>query len=216
VIPLPEVEEVHAGLEFPGGLRPPALNWPGCVIGRVQRPDLGALEYLATTADKAGLVLIGYSGGWLALSPRDPAAFLAVLAERRAEGVDEPVEPESAYPELPQWPLWRDRLALGLILAGALAVFALLVYLVLVYPQLPAEMALRFDPGGRPLRFGPPAGLFTLVLIGAGAWAVNTTLGILLHRRQADRAAAYLLLTATLGVQVMIWVAAIGLLTAGT
>ena len=217
VIPLTDVEETHAGAEFPGDLRPPRLNWPGCIIGRIQQPELGAVEFLATTADKAQLVLLGYSGGWLALSPPDPAAFLAALAKEREDpaAAAELTAPQSTYPDLPQWALWRDRLALALIVGAGLAWLALAAYLSLVLPQLPAQIALRFDAAGRPLAFGPPADLLTLVVIGAAARGANTLLGIWLHRRAADRVAAYLLWGGGSVVQALVWIAALSLLTAG-
>jgi hypothetical protein len=44
---------------------------------------------------------------------------------------------------------------------------------------------------------------------------VNTLGGAWLHRLETERQAAYLLLGATLFVQALVWVATIGLLTAG-
>jgi hypothetical protein len=158
------------------------------------------------------LVLLGYPGGWLAISPENPSAFLATLAELKTEEV---VEAESRSAQWLEWALWRDRLALGLIAAGGLALFALIAYLLIVYPQLPRVMALRFDGQGLPERFGPPGGLFLLPGIGALAWVFNTLGGAFLHRREAERPAAYLLFGATLFIQALLWVALIGLLTAG-
>jgi hypothetical protein len=215
IIPLDQIEEVHAATEFEGDLTPRGLQWPGGLMSRVAHPTLGALEFLATTPDKAGLVLVGYPGGWLALSPHDPAAFVAAFAERRAEGVETAPEPESRRWALPEWSVWHDRLALGLIALGGAALFALAAYLILIFPQLPAQMALRFDAQGLPSRFGPPAGLFILPVIGLVAWLLNTLGGVWLHRRAAERPAAYLLFGAALLVQALVWVAALGLLTAG-
>jgi hypothetical protein len=216
VIPLAEVDEAHLATEFAGDLRPPVLNWPGCVTGRIQHPTLGAVEFLATTDEKGRLVLVGYSGGWLALSPADPQAFLAGLAERGPARIDEaPVEAASEYPELSEWALWHDRLGLALIALGGLALLALFGYFIYIFPQLPPEIALRFNAQGQPVRFGPPIGIFTLTVIGAVAWGLNTAIGVALHRRQSERTAAYLLFGATLVVQALTWVAAINLLTAG-
>ncbi len=227
VIPLADIEEARLAAEFPGALIPPPLNWPGCYIGQVQQPELGALEFLTTRRDKAGLVLIGYADGWLALSPPAPAAFLAALTgQPAAAGPVEPQQPAPAPlpapalpapapPALTEWAVWRDRWAVALLAGGGAALLALAGYLLLIFPQLPAQIALRFDPNGQPLRFGPPAGLFTLVSIGAVAWGVNAVLGILVHRRAADRPAAYLLFGAAVVVQGLLWVAALGLLTAG-
>ena len=71
-------------------------------------------------------------------------------------------------------------------------------------------------PGqGQPDRFGPPTGLLILPAIAGLTWAVNTLGGAWLHRLETERQAAYLLLGATLFVQALVWVATIGLLTAG-
>jgi hypothetical protein len=111
--------------------------------------------------------------------------------------------------------LLRDRLALGLMGAGAAGALLLLGYLALISAQLPAQIALHFDAGGVPDRFGPPAGLLILPAIAGFTWLVNTLGGLWLHRTTNERAAAYVLLAATLFVQALVWVATLSLLTAG-
>lgn len=255
-IPLTDIEDRHLGAEFAGELRPRGPNWPGLVISRLSHPTLGQVQFLATTADKTGLVLLGYSDGWLALSPRAPAAFLQALLERQAAlpapvaaGVEaEPVAappallveaaaPASAAPPAAQpiatppppvsaasfasllnlraWPLWSDRLALGLIAAGALVVLALALYLLLIIPQLPAQIALRFDAQRQPVEFGAPQRLWLLAALAALAWLLNTLLGALFHRRAGDRVLAYVLFGATLFMAALAWGATLGLLTIG-
>jgi len=111
--------------------------------------------------------------------------------------------------------LWRDRLALALVGLGALSALLLTGYLISVYPQLPPQIALRFSASGQPDRFGAPTGLFILPVIAGLAWVLNTLWGVWLHQRDDERAGAYLLFGATVFVQALVWVAAIGLLTAG-
>ena len=111
--------------------------------------------------------------------------------------------------------LLHDRLALSLMGAGAAGALLLLGYLALISPQLPAQIALHFDARGLPDRFGPPAGLLILPAIAGLTWLVNTLGGLWLHRNPRERAAAYLLLAATLFVQALVWVATLSLLTAG-
>jgi hypothetical protein len=262
-IPLPDIEDRHLGAEFEGELRPGGLSWPGLVSSRIDHPTLGKVQFLATTADKAGLVLLGYSDGWLALSPREPAAFLDALRKRQAAlpasaiaGVAEAALPDAPPDLLPEeeaptivatpvaeapeiiepvavaapepspppfaalldwraWPLWRDRLALALIGAGALIVLALTVYLLVIVPQLPPQIALRFDAQRQPVQFGASEGLWLPAALAALAWLLNTLLGVLFHRREADRALAYLLFGATLFMAALAWGAILGLLTIG-
>ncbi len=251
-IPLADIEDRHLGAEFEGELRPRGPNWPGLIVSRIDHPTLGAVQFLATTADKAGLVLLGYSDGWLALSPPDPPAFLEALRERQAAlpgptqlaaespgaplaappkvtaAVMQPLETEPTTGATPAsvrlsltdldprfWPLWRDWLALGLIAAAGLATLALTVYLLIIIPQLPAQIALRFDAQRQPVQFGPPEGLWLLTALAAAVWLVNTLLGALFHRRAEDRPLAYVLFGATLFMAALAWGALLGLLTAG-
>lgn len=215
VIPLEQLEDIHLASEFEGELRPRGLNWPGCIVSRIDHPQLGAVEFLATSAEKAGLVMLGYPGGWLAISPPDPAGFVSALQTQQAEPVDARAEAQSRWPALPGWALWQDRLALGLAVLGGLGLLALAGYLMAVIPNLPSEIALRFNAQGRPLEFGPPNHLLILPALGAAAWLLNTFLGALLYRRAADRLLTYLLLATTIVVSGLAWAAALGLLTAG-
>ena len=213
VIPMERIGEVRAGAEVEPPLRPQGIAWPGCVVGQANVPDLGDVEFLSA-ADQPGLALVHYPGGWLAISPGDPQVFLKSFAELRAEGVEEHIEPESARPGAEQWALWRDWMALGLIALGGASVLALVGYLLAIFPQLPPEIALHFNAQSQPDRFGPPTGLFLLPVIAGIAWTLNTLGGLWLHRRETERAGAYLLFSATVFVQALVWVAAIGLLTA--
>src|SRR5262249_47030815 len=188
------------------------LTWPGSVFGTGTVAGVGEVEFLAA-ADKPGLVLLRHEQAWLAISPASPKAFLIALEAARAEGPEESVEPESVIPALQMAPLLHDRLALGLMAAGALGAALLLGYLAFISPQLPAQIALHSNAGGQPDRFGPPAGLLILPAIAGLTWLVNTLGGVWLHRNSRERATAYLLLGATLFVQALVWVATVSLLT---
>jgi hypothetical protein len=216
VLPMALLDEVRSGAELDvPALRPRALTWPGLLVGTNHVQGLGEVEFLAA-AGGPGLVLLRHAQNWLAISPENPQAFLAALESCRAEGPAEPVEPVSVLPAVQRWDLFGDRLALALIGLGALSVLLLVGYLALVAGQLPPQIALHFDGRGQPDRFGPPTGLLILPLIAALTWVANTAAGLWLHRRPGERAAAYLLLGATLFVQALVWVATVGLLTAGS
>jgi hypothetical protein len=215
VLPMRLLDEVRAGADVPADLRPRGLTWPGNLFGTGVVDGLGEVEFLAA-AEKPGLVLLRHAEAWLAISPADPQAFLSALASARAEGTQEEVEPESIIPVLQRSVLLHDRLALALMAAGVAGAVLLLGYLALISPQLPAQIALHFDAQGLPDRFGPSAGLLILPAIAGLTWLVNTLGSLWLHRNSRERAAAYLLLAATLFVQALVWVATLSLLTAGS
>jgi hypothetical protein len=214
VLPMGLLDEVRAGSEVEGVARPRGIVWPGNMVGTGSVEGVGEVEFLAA-AEKPGLVLLRHAEAWLAISPSNPEAFLAALQDFRAAGPEGEVAPESVLPAMMRWDLLRDRLALGLIAAGAVSALLLVGYLAAIAGQLPPQIALHFDGQGQPDRFGPPTGLLILPTIAGLTWAVNTLGGAWLHRRETERGAAYLLLGATLFVQALVWVATIGLLTAG-
>jgi Domain of unknown function (DUF1648)/Bacterial PH domain len=214
VLPMGLLDEVRAGADVTGEVRPHGPTWPGNVFGTGSVAGLGEVEFLAA-AEKPGLVLLRHAEAWLAISPANPQAFLAALESARAVGPDESVEPESVIPAVQSAALLHDHLALGLMAAGAAGAVLLLGYLAVISPQLPTQIALHFDAQGLPDRFGAPAGLLILPAIAGLTWLVNSLAGAWLHRRSEERAAAYLLLAATLFVQALVWVATVSLLTAG-
>jgi hypothetical protein len=206
VLPMPLLDEVRAGADVEApALRPRGLAWPGCAVGTATVAGIGEVEFLAATG-KPGLVLLRHAESWLAISPDGPPAFLEALRKFQAEGPAEAIEPESVLPAVQRWGMLEDRLALALIGLGGLSVLLLVGYLAAVAGQLPAEIALHFDGQGQPDRYGPPTGLLILPAIAGLTWLVNTLGGVWLHRRSAERAAAYLLLGGTLLVQALVWV----------
>ena len=213
VIPMGKISAARPARDVPGPLRPRALAWPGYAVGRAEHPQLGAIEFLATST--ADLVLLATPSGWLALSPADPVAFLDAFTAFHAQGPTEAVEPESIRRGLWHGPLWQDRLALTLLALSGLSLLALVGYLTLVYPQLPPQIALHFDARGAPNRFGPPEGLFLLPTLGGLVWLINSFGGAWLYRRPSARPGAYLLFSVGALVQALVWQAAMGLLTAG-
>lgn len=212
VIPLRDIEEAHPAPLFTGDLSARGLNWPGCVVSRFEHPQLGLVEFLAASAEKRDLVLIGYQGGWLALSPGDVTGFLNALSGRR---LAEARAGASTVPARVGRSLLGDRVALGLVLGAVVILGGLILYLFSIWPQLPPVLALRFNADGTPERFGPPAGLFILPVIGAVALVLNTLYGAILHSRAADRQAAYVMLSSSIAIQGLVWVAAFFVLFAG-
>ena len=58
--------------------------------------------------------------------------------------------------------------------------------------------------------------MMILPIIAGLTWLVNTFGGAWLYRAARERPAAYVLFAATIFVQVLVWIATVGLLTAGS
>jgi len=82
---------------------------------------------------------------------------------------------------------------------------ALVVYLVLRFDALPDPLPLHFDASGLADRIEAKTGIFGLPLIGFIVLVLNSILGISVQRR--ERAAAILLITGALFVQILLWFA---------
>ena len=83
-------------------------------------------------------------------------------------------------------------------------------YTCLRFPELAPRVALHFDALGAPDRFGPRLQVFLLPLIGLMALGANVVIGVPMYLR--DRVGAYLLWGGALVVQVLAWIAALGIL----
>ncbi len=67
-IPLTDIEWVRPASDLTHPLSLPALRLPGAVLGTRRHPDLGAVEFIASSA--RNLILIGTSRHIFAISPR--------------------------------------------------------------------------------------------------------------------------------------------------
>ncbi len=103
--------------------------------------------------------------------------------------------------------LWHDHALQFLLGVTCLINLALIGYLVVRYDTLPDPLPLHFDAAGWPDRIEAKNSILALPGIGFVVLAANTVLGILSHRR--ERAATILLAAGALSVQVLLWLAAI-------
>lgn len=222
VIPLREIKEALRGKEIETDLRPAGIWWPGCLVGRAKHDRLGQIEFMATMPQDAQLYLVSEAGA-LAVSPGALDQFVAAFEERWQEtqgmvdaGAAGESQRQSIRPWFVAWEVWRDRWAWALLAASAIGVAALFAYVLLRLPSLPVTMPLHFEAGGQgtPDRIGAPRGLLLLPLIGLLTLLVNSVLGGALHvrRERGQRAAAYMLWGTALFVQMLVWIAALGLI----
>lgn len=206
IIPIGSIERIQRG-GF-AGVQGRWWEWPNPYLTEGAAGGLGPIHSLATRPAAEQVVLFTDQAAY-ALSPRAPDEFITALQARHKLGPARLLKPERRWPSPWQWDIWRDRLALVLLGLAALLNLVLFGYLCFRYPQLPADLPLHFDAQGQVDRYGSPASLFVLPLIGLGALVINGLWGGALYRRH--RAGAYLLWGGALVVQFLVAVALINL-----
>jgi hypothetical protein len=213
VIPMGQVQLVFTGEEVEGSIRFIGGQWPGHCVGFGEVPIPGeeptpALFY--ATVPPRQQIYVATPGLVYGISPAQRGDFLESLLKRMEMGPTQVVEQSSSRPGFLSWSIWRDRLALGLLGVGILAVVALIGLLASMYPTLPLLIPLHFDATGIPDRFGPRVQVFITPLIGLLTLLFNGVLGGFAYRR--ERMISYLLWGGAVLVQVLVWTAVIGIL----
>jgi hypothetical protein len=212
-VPLGEVtlvftgEEVEERIQFRGG------GWPGHYVGYGQVPVPGSAPTPAlfyATVPPQQQVYIVTPGLTYGISPAEHEAFLESFQERLKMGATQAVEQASKRPGFLGWEIWRDRLALMLLGSGALALLVLVGWLSFRFPSLKPLVPLHFDAGGVADRYGSRIQVFITPFIGFLVLAFNGFLGGLAYRR--ERMLSYLLWGGAVLVQLLVWIATLGLL----
>jgi hypothetical protein len=211
IIPMASIRKVMHGSEIVGQIRHfQGGRWPGHWVGQAEAKNVGPILFYAAGGLDQQLVIVT-PGLAYAITPADLTGFVEAFDQRQKMGPTQNIEQVSIRPELYDWPLWTDRLALGLVGLALIACLLLFGYTSLRFPGLALRVALHYDAMGAPDRFGPRLQVFTLPLIGLMALGANVVAGALMYLR--DRVGAYLLWGGAFVVQILAWVAALGILS---
>ncbi len=105
--------------------------------------------------------------------------------------------------------LLHDHVLQALLVLALFVNLALFVYLFVRLPSLTDSLPMHFDASGLPDVIDDKSGILKLPAIGLLAFAVNAVIGLWVHGR--ERAAAILLATGALFVQVLMWLEAINI-----
>jgi len=204
-VPAERIQAVLPFSEVGGRMQPGAARrpwWLGGEMGRARLAD-GRGVYLRTSLPLAQSLAILTGQSVYVVSPRQPESFVETWQTRR------PLGPTQHWPEQERrtWilglPVWRDRVAWGLV-AGALgAALALNGYLAFIYDQLPSVLSLHFDVLGQPDRIGARAELLRLPALAASLLVLDFALGFAVYRR--ERVAAYLVWGGGIILQLLAW-----------
>lgn len=215
VIPYDRVDGIFAGQRLGQAMRVRGLNWPGFHIGVGRTRAMGFVRYCVTTGDLTEIALIVTPDVTFAVSPADGAGFRRELIRRVEESTpelvttspdksSEPVHPTAALRDVSLLAL--NFAALGLLVCTGL-------YIWLHWDTARETLVLQATPDVGRVECGQPAALvcgtradvFRLPGMGAAILIANLGIGLAVYAR--ERAAARLLWSASVVVQVLVLIA---------
>jgi hypothetical protein len=215
------IDSIFAGHRLGQAMRVRGLNWPGFHAGVGRTRTMGFIRYFVTTGDLDQIVLIVTPDVTVAISPADLPGFRRALIER-LEAAEEASLGEASVataatatttePVVPSSPL-RD-LMLPAALLSAIGVLALTAVLIFVrWPGVPDPLPMQFRWEGTELQvaaYGQREDIFRLPGIGAAILIANLGIGLSIYAR--ERAAARMLWSISVIVQILVLVATARLL----
>jgi hypothetical protein len=189
-IPLTDIEWVRPASDLTHPLSLPPFRLPGAVLGRRRHPDLGAVEFIASSA--RNLILVATSRHVFAISPRDAAALARTFARATELGSLIPTEAKSVYPSFILTQAWESPLARFLWVSGLLLNLGLVGWVGMLVPSL-SQVPFGFDPFGVPNVTAPSVRLILLPLISALMFITGLLAGLYFYRWDKERPLAFII-----------------------
>jgi hypothetical protein len=211
-IPLNEVLRIVPGYTLPAPQVNGVNTW-GLHIGKANLgPEGGQALVYSTHHRPEQLLYIVTMKRTYAISPEQPSRFTRALqtalpagGEHRTAAALAPVpmsSPRLTWFDVMAHPFWWDRKGQLLVIGGLALNLLFYGFLFAIFPGLPDNLDLAFPPGLAE-RVGSKNEILELPLVALVVFAASTVVALLLHAR--ERAAAYLLLMAAVGTQVLLW-----------
>jgi len=189
-IPMNRIQWIHQASNLKPAISPPLLRWPGAILGKRKRPGHPDIEFLASTMKNP--VVISTPDQVYVISPARVEEFLDAYRHLTELGSLNPLPSQAARPTFMITQLWKQRTILFLTLTGAILVFSLLIWTVIVIPQR-QEISLGFTAQGVPHQPLPSVRLILLPILYTLSYIGNLVIGLFLYRREKNRSLAYLL-----------------------
>ncbi|MBN2115312.1 MAG: hypothetical protein JW730_01995 [Anaerolineales bacterium] len=189
-IPLTDIEWVRPASDLTEPLALPPLRLPGAVLGRRRHPDLGAVEFIASSP--RNLILIATSRHVFAISPRDAAALVRTFARATELGSLTPTEAKSVYPSFVITQAWESPVARFLWISGLLLNLGLVAWVGVLIPSL-SQVPFGFNPFGVPNVTVPSVRLILLPLISALMFITGVLAGLYFYRWEKERPLAFII-----------------------
>jgi len=180
------------------------ISWWGHHVGRARVAGIGEALFFSTHRSPEDVLYVQTRSLVYAISPQDPARFAAALQRLRGVAGGAAGEASAVRNWLAGHPLWGDRTA-ALLIAAAIALnVALFGSLFAVYPGLHTQVSLEFPPLGDETVIGDKKELLKLPGTALALLALNLSVALALHR--LERPLTYLLLGASIFLQVAFWI----------
>ena len=189
-IPLTDIEWVRPVSDLSRPLSLPRFRLPGAVLGTRRHPDLGAVEFIASST--RNLILIATSKHVFAISPRDAASLVRTFARATELGSLMPTEAKSVYPSFVITQAWEQPIARFLWVTGLLLNLGLVAWVGFLIPSL-SQVPFGFNPFGVPNETAPSIRLILLPLISGLMFITGLIAGLYLYRWEKERPLAYII-----------------------
>ena len=189
-IPLTDIEWVRPVSDLSRPLSLPRFRLPGAVLGTRRHPDLGAVEFIASST--RNLILIATSKHVFAISPRDAASLVRTFARATELGSLMPTEAKSVYPSFVITQAWEQPIARFLWVTGLLLNLGLVAWVGFLIPSL-SQIPFGFNPFGVPNETAPSIRLILLPLISGLMFITGLIAGLYLYRWEKERPLAYII-----------------------
>ena len=189
-IPLSEIEWIRSFNETGFLLRKPPLALPGAVLGKVNHPDLGNVEFLAS--DDQNWVMIATQSKILIISPERKNEFLVAFQRMMEMGSLMPIQSESRMPIAFVEEVFRNRMARTLLISGFFLAIMGFISTALFIPTAPL-IPMGYNSLGQTLEPVAAEQLYLLPIIGAVIFAFNMILGFYLFRKIEYRILSHML-----------------------
>lgn len=208
VVPLDHIQSVDIGIT---GYQKPRqlLGGIGSYWGQSDLPD-GKKLHLFATQPLSKCLVIQTANDLYVISPDDHVAFVQDLEQRRNLGATKPlsvaVEPSRMF----LYAFWNDRTIRALLLITFVINLAVVAVIANQYPNLDANIEMRFDAVGEVTAVEPRHQILFLPLAALSLSLLNIVLGLFLY--QSQQLGARLLQGTSVIVQILFGIAIITIL----
>jgi hypothetical protein len=189
-IPLTDIEWMRPAADLTTPILLPRLRLLGAVLGTRRHPDLGTVEFIASSSKN--LILIATSKHVFAISPRDAAALVRTFARATELGSLTPTEAKSVFPSFVITQAWESPVARFLWMTGLLLNLGLVGWVGLLIPSL-SQVPFGFDAFGIPNETVPTVRLILLPLFSGLLFVTGLLAGLYLYRWDRERPLAFII-----------------------